>query len=80
VHDLTAAQQILKVVLDAARDHPGRRIVTISVKIGTGMGLEGDRLGQLVQDLAQGTAAEGAKLEAESVAGAGLVVDSFEIE
>lgn len=80
MHDLTAAQQILKVVLDAANEHPGRRVVTISVKIGDRMGLEGERLGQLVQDLARGTAAEGAKLEAEIVAGAGLVIDSFEIE
>ena len=80
MHDLTAAQQVLKVVLDAASEHPGRRVVTISVKVGNRMGLDADRLGQLVRDLAQGTAAEGAELDAELVAGAGLVIDSFEIE
>jgi Zn finger protein HypA/HybF involved in hydrogenase expression len=80
MHDLAAAQDILKAVLDGVKDHAGKRVVTISVKIGERMALDPQRLEDLVQALAEGTVAEGAELEAEIVEGASLIVDSVEIE
>jgi Zn finger protein HypA/HybF involved in hydrogenase expression len=80
MHDLAAAQDILRAAVEGVKDHPGKRIVSISVKIGKHMALDPQRLEVLVQGLAEGTVAEGAELEAEIVEGASLIVDSVEIE
>jgi Zn finger protein HypA/HybF involved in hydrogenase expression len=80
MHDLAAAQDILKAALDGVKDHDAKRVVSISVRIGKRMALEPERLEVLVQALAEGTVAEGVELEAEIVEGASLIVDSVEIE
>lgn len=78
MHELAAAQDILKVVLETAEAQQAKRVVAIYLKLGQAYGT--DRIQDLVADLAKGTIAEGARLEMEAVPGPGLAVESIEIE
>jgi Zn finger protein HypA/HybF involved in hydrogenase expression len=77
MHELAAAQDVLKVVLEAAEAQQARRVTAISLKVGRLYGV--DRIEDLVAGLAKGTIAEGARLEIESVSGSGLAVESIEV-
>lgn len=78
MHELAAAQDVLKVVLEAARADQARRVTVISLKVGRLYSV--DRIGSLIAVLAKGTVAEGARLEIESVTGPGLAVESVDVE
>lgn len=78
MHELAAAQDALKVVLDAAQAQQARRVTAVSLKVGSLYSAE--RIESLFAALAAGTIAEGARLEIESVPGPGLAVDSLEVE
>jgi len=78
VHELAAAQDILRVALQAAEGQGARRIIVIALKVGRLHAI--DQLRDLFAIVAQGTIAEGAKLEVEAVPGPGLQVASVEIE
>lgn len=78
MHELAAAQDVLKVVLEAAQAQQARRVTTISLKVGRLYAI--DQIEGLIAALAQGTMAEGARLEIESTPGAGLSVESLEVE
>jgi Zn finger protein HypA/HybF involved in hydrogenase expression len=77
VHELAAAQDILKVVLETAEAQQARRVIAIYLKVGQVYGP--DRIEDLVAGLAKDTIAEGARLEMESVPGSGLAVESIEV-
>jgi hydrogenase nickel incorporation protein HypA/HybF len=78
VHELAAAQDILRVALQAAEGQSARRITVIALKAGRLHAT--DELRYIFAIVAQGTIAEGAKLEVEAVPGSGLQVASIEIE
>jgi len=78
VHDLAAAQDVLKVVLETAQAQQARRVTAISLKVGRLYAI--DQMESLIAALAEGTIAEGARLEIESVPGPGLAVESLEVE
>ncbi len=78
MHELAAAQDVLKVVLEAAQAQQAQRVTAISLKVGRSYAI--DRMESLIAALASGTIAEGAKLEIESVPGPALVVESLEVE
>jgi hydrogenase nickel incorporation protein HypA/HybF len=78
VHELAAAQDILRVALQAAEGQGARRITVIALKVGRLYAT--DQLRDLFAIVAQGTIAEGANLEIEAVPGPGLRVASVEIE
>ena len=78
MHELAAAQDILRVALQAAKGQGTRRITVIALKVGRLYAT--DQLRDLFVIVAQGTIAEGARLEVETVPGPGLQVASVEIE
>ena len=78
MHELAAAQDVLKVVLEAAQAQQARRVTAISLKVGRLYAV--DQIESLIAALAGGTMAEGARLEIESVPGPGVAVDSLEVE
>ncbi len=78
MHELAAAQDVLKVVLEAAQAQQARRVTVIFLKVGRLYAV--DQIEDLVTVLAKGTIAEGARLEIESVPGPGLAVESLEVE
>lgn len=78
MHELAAAQDVLKVAIEAAQSQKARRITVIYLKVGRLYAI--DRIESLIGDLAKGTIAEGARLEIESVPGPELAVESLEVE
>ena len=78
MHELAAAQDVLKVVLEAAQAQQARRVTAISLKVGRLYAI--DQIESLIAALASGTIAEGARLEIEAVPGPGLAVESLEVE
>lgn len=78
MHELAAAQDVLKVVLDAAQAQQARRVTAISLRVGHLYAV--DRIESLIAALAAGTIAEGARLEIESASGPELAVESVEVE
>jgi len=78
MHELAAAQDVLKTALAAAEAESAQRIVAIVLKIGSPYGIE--QMRELIAMEAKGTIAEGARLDIESVAGPTIQVESIEIE
>ena len=78
MHDLAAAQDVLKVAIEAAEAGQARRIKTISLKVGHLYAA--DQIESLIADLAKGTIAEGATLQVELVPGPRVAVESLEVE
>jgi Zn finger protein HypA/HybF involved in hydrogenase expression len=78
MHELAAAQDVLKTALAAAEAESAQRIVAIVLKIGSPYGIE--QMRELIAMEAKGTIAEGARLDIESVAGPSIQVESIEIE
>jgi Zn finger protein HypA/HybF involved in hydrogenase expression len=78
MHELAAAQDVVRAALAAAEAEGAKRIVAIVLKIG---GLYGvDQMRELIAMEAKGTIAEGARLDIEQVAGANIQVESIEVE
>jgi Zn finger protein HypA/HybF involved in hydrogenase expression len=78
VHELAAAQDVLRAVLEAAEKEDARRITAIALKVGQTYGVE--QMQDLIAIVARGTIAEGARLDVEAVAGSAIQVASIEIE
>jgi Zn finger protein HypA/HybF involved in hydrogenase expression len=78
MHELAAAQDVVKAVLAAAEAESAQRIVAIALKIGSHHGA--DQMRELIAMEAKGTIAEGARLDIEPVAGPDIRVESIEIE
>jgi Zn finger protein HypA/HybF involved in hydrogenase expression len=78
MHELAAAQDVVKAALAAAEAEGAQRIVAIALKIGSPYGA--DQMRELIAMEAQGTIAEGARLDIEPVASPDIRVESIEIE
>ena len=78
MHELAAAQDVLRAVLAAAEEQDAERITAIALKIGELYAAE--NLQDLIAIAAKGTIAEGANVEAEGVPGADIQVASIDIE
>jgi Zn finger protein HypA/HybF involved in hydrogenase expression len=78
MHELAAAQDVVKTALAAAEAEGARKIVAIVLEIGDLYGV--DQMRELIAMEAQGTIAEGARLDIEAVAGPNIRVESIEVE
>ena len=67
MHELTITQNILDISLAAARQQGATRIRTIRLKMGPFSGVVPECVQMYLDVLAQGTPAEGAKIEATSL-------------
>jgi len=78
MHELAAAQDVVKAALAAAEAEGAQKIVAIALKIGSLYGA--DQMRELIAMEAKGTIAEGARLDIEPVAGPDIRVESIEVE
>lgn len=78
MHELAAAQDVIRVALQAAEGQGAARITAIAVKVGRSYAVE--QLRDLIAMVAQGTIAEGARLDMEAVPGSAIQVASIDIE
>ena len=78
MHELAAAQDVLRAVLEAAEKEGAQRITAIALKVGRAYAV--DQMQDLVAIVAGGTIAEGARLDVEAVPGSAIQVASIEIE
>jgi len=78
VHELAAAQDILRAALQAAEGENAVRITAIALKVGSAHSPE--RLRDLIAIAAQGTIAEGARVDVEAVTGSAIQVACIDIE
>jgi len=78
MHELAAAQDVVKTALAAAEAEGAQRIVAIILKIGSLYGV--DQMRELIGMEAAGTIAEGARLDIEPVDGPNIRVESIEVE
>jgi Zn finger protein HypA/HybF involved in hydrogenase expression len=78
VHELAAAQDIVRAALQVAEEQGARRVTAIALKVGRLYGAE--QLQDLIAISAQGTIAEGATVDVEAVPGAEIHLASIDIE
>ena len=78
MHELAAAQDVLRAVLEAAEKEGARRITAIALKVGQLYAAE--NLPDLITLSAQGTIAEGATVDVEAVPGSAIQVASIDID
>jgi len=78
MHELAAAQDVVKTALSVAEAEGARKIVAIVLKLGALYGV--DQMRELIAMEAKGTIAEGARLDIEPVAGPSIQVESIEVE
>ena len=78
MHELAAAQDVLRAALQAAEEQGARRITAIELKVGRAYAVE--QLRDLIAIVAKGTIAEGARLDMEPVDGSAIQVASIDIE
>jgi Zn finger protein HypA/HybF involved in hydrogenase expression len=78
MHELAAAQDVVKTALAAAEAEGAQRIVAIVLEIGDLYGV--DQMRELIAMEAKGTIAEEARLDIEAVAGPNVRVESIEVE
>ena len=78
MHELAAAQDVVKTALAAAEAEGAQRIVAIVLKIGSFYRV--DQMRELIAMEAQGTIADGARLDIEPVDGPEIRVESIEVE
>ena len=78
MHELAAAQDVVKTALAAAEAEGSQRIVAIVLKIGSFYRV--DQMRELIAMEAKGTIAEGARLDIEPVDGPNIQVESIEVE
>ena len=78
MHELAAAQDVMRAVLAAAEEQGAQRITAIALKIGELYAAE--NLRDLIDIAAKGTIAEGATVDVEAVPGAAIQVASIDIE
>ena len=63
MHSLAIAKDILQAALSEANKHDGKRIKTITVKIGEEHFAESESLQLCLEAMAKGTTAEGSRIE-----------------
>ena len=78
MHELAAAQDVIRAVLQAAEERGAQRITAIALKVGQLYTAE--NLQDLITISAQGTIAEGATVDVEAVPGSAIQVASIDIE
>ncbi len=78
MHELAAAQDVVRAALQAAEAEGACRITAIALKVGHLYAA--DQLRDLIAIAAQGTIAEGARLDVEAVPGSAIQVASIDIE
>ena len=78
MHELAAAQDVLRAVLTAAGEQNARRVTAIALKVGRGYAVE--NLRDLIAIVAKETIAEGARLDVEMVPGSAIQVATIDIE
>ena len=78
MHELAAAQDVLRAALQAAEEQGAQRITAIELKVGRLYAVE--QLQDLIAIVAKGTIAEGARLDVEAVPGSAIQVASIDIE
>jgi hypothetical protein len=78
VHELAAVQDVLRVVLQAAKEQNARRVTAIALKVGRTYAVE--NLRDLIAIAAKGTIAEGARLDVEAAPGSAIQVATIDIE
>ena len=78
MHELAAAQDVVKTALAAAEAEGAQRVVAIVLKIGSLYGV--DQMRELIAMETKGTIAEGARLHIEPVVGPNIQVESIEVE
>ena len=80
MHELAAAQDMLKTVIQTAEKHGAKRVAVIRVKIGERSGHEPSYIVDLMGLAAEGTIAEGATVETTLVSGTEIGVEDIEVE
>ena len=80
MHELAAAQDMLRTVVQTAERHGAKRVSVIRVKIGERSGHEPSNIVDLMGLTAEGTIAEGATVETTLVPGTEIGVEDIEIE
>ncbi len=78
MHELAAAQDVVRAVLQAAEERGAQRITAIALKVGSLY--SADHVQDLIAIAAQGTIAEGVTVDVEAVAGSAIQVASIDIE
>ena len=78
MHELAAAQDVVRAALSAAEKEGARRITAIALKVGQLYAAE--QLLDLIAIAAQGTIAEGARLDVEAVPGSAIRLASIDID
>jgi hydrogenase nickel incorporation protein HypA/HybF len=78
MHELAAAQDVVRVAVQAAAEQNAQRITAIALKVGRLYAVE--NLRDLIAIAAKGTIAEGARLEVEAVPGSAIQVASIDVE
>ncbi len=78
MHELAAAQDVIRAVLAAAEKQGAQRITAIALKVGQLYAAE--NLQDLITISARGTIAEGATVDVEAVPGSAIQVASIDIE
>lgn len=67
MHELGLTAELVKIVDEKAREAGAGRVTSVSVSIGAFSGVEADAVSFCFEVVAQGTLAEGAKLEMERI-------------
>jgi Zn finger protein HypA/HybF involved in hydrogenase expression len=78
MHELAAAQDVVRAVLAVAEEQGAQRINVIALKVGSLY--SADNLQDLIAIAAKGTIAEGATVEVEAVPGSAIQVASIDVE
>jgi Zn finger protein HypA/HybF involved in hydrogenase expression len=78
MHELAAAQDVVRAVLAAAEEQGAQRITAIALKVGQLYAAE--NLQDLIAIAARGTIAEGATVDVDPVPGSAIQVASIDID
>ena len=75
MHEMSLTESIVEIALEEARKQGARRVMRVFLDVGALSHVEPEALEFCFAAVAAGTAAEGAKLEIERIAGAGWCLD-----
>jgi len=75
VHEMSLTESIVEIALEEARKQGARKVTRVFLDVGALSHVEPEALEFCFSAVAAGTAAEGAKLEIDRIAGAGWCLD-----
>ncbi len=75
MHEMSLTESIVEIALEEARKQGARRVMRVFLDVGALSHVEPEALEFCFEAVSAGTAAEGAKLEIERIAGAGWCLD-----